>query len=331
MENLESALELLIEEEVSRRVKELSDDVAHYKDIAKAIPALESKIKCLTSESENRDVEVTLLSHITKENVADIIGVFVPATWKESQHFSDDGRVPAWFPLVVNHYRNREFVFQLLDIANVKYPSWAKNLILPYEWDSDVLDIFFANMKNHYVCNGAIFGRNIDFWYRQWSQFQFDPIVALSHQYSEVPWQFVLRNPLLVEKKYIDKMIIAISSQPHGEYFLEIFKYQEDLGNVRYQFVNKLEPGGNTSQYHNVWVGEFLQKNISSAEDDKAISIMANAFKSGKVSSIPKISPELITEAINSIDKPKNLFSVVASLRNYTDAEKLKIIKHISE
>jgi hypothetical protein len=110
----------------------------------------------------------------------------------------------------------------------ISYPNWLKTFIMPYEYGEELLDVFFDYLSCHYVCNGCIYSGNYGFWYNEWSNHRFDPKEALQHSYSELPWQLILKNPLLSTEKYFNKIVKSIeTNNTHACYFYKIDEYQE--------------------------------------------------------------------------------------------------------
>lgn len=83
---------------------------------------------------------------------------------------------------------------------DIKLPDNIYNFRLPIDWNEEEMDIFFNNMYNHYCINGNIFERNLK-WYRTSSLNSVKEQCIKST--SNIPWQFVLRNPILKKEKYL--------------------------------------------------------------------------------------------------------------------------------
>lgn len=134
--------------------------------------------------------------------------------------------VPTWLGAIVNYYNNREFVIQVLNLLHIKMPDNISKFRLPMDWAEEELDCFFETMRNHIVCNGCTFKDNLRFW----KPFALKSVKDnCNTNYSEIPWQFVLRNPILLKKKYLKKIGQMAFSEPYiagWRYFFRIDEYQ---------------------------------------------------------------------------------------------------------
>ena len=130
---------------------------------------------------------------------------------------------PLWIGALTMYYSHKEEVLQLLKMIDVRLPKNVENFRLPIDWTEEEMDIFFSTMYNHYVCNSCIYKENLRFWGR-------NALETVEKQcktnYSEIPWQYILRNPILKREKYLIQIGKHIADQSsHWNYFSEIDRY----------------------------------------------------------------------------------------------------------
>jgi hypothetical protein len=174
---------------------------------------------------------------MTKENIVNIIDILFTKDYNEKSY----DKVPVWFELIVNYYSNRASILSILRSVGYEVPNWADSVMLPSDWSKEYLDLFFDNISKHYVCNGCIYSDNIGFWYGEHRSSLIDIPKMITHSsYSEIPWQFVLRNPLLNSKEYVLKMAQAINKGSHGEYFSKVTEFQKLNQDNLEEFINNI-------------------------------------------------------------------------------------------
>ena len=174
--------------------------------------------------------------------------------------------VPTWLGAIVNYYSNREFVIQVLNLLHVPMPDNIAKFRLPMDWTEEELDCFFDTMHNHIVCNGCTFKDNLRFW----KPFALSSVEDnCNTNYSEIPWQFVLRNPILLKDKYLKK-IGQMAFEEHyisgWRYFYHIDKYQDLTTKQLKTIITNIEPcGANISKDNEVC--KFLLRHIELIDD----------------------------------------------------------------
>lgn len=263
--------------------KDIKSDLEYYKNIAekREKELSEQKLKVKSLESENKKLHNTnemsqiVLPRITKENVENIISNLFEKTFHEDTH-----DCPLHWSLYVNYYKDREQILKILNYAGVEVP-YDSSVILPHEWDKVTLDKFFERMGSHVNCNGSNYKGNLRFWTYKHAQNPFNYT-----SYSEISWQFVLRNPFLNSKEYALKMAKEMSSQlgfNNGYKFAKIDEYQ-DLSDdvikilVENTSIDKKNMKGD--------VGQFLIRHVEYVKNDETLeiilSILGNMWRSYK-------------------------------------------------
>ena len=135
--------------------------------------------------------------------------------------------VPLWLGILTQYYSHKDEAIEFLRLLDVKLPDKIENFRLPIDWTEQELDVFFDTMHNHVNCNGCVYEENLRFWGKC-------SLISVEDQckktyYDEIPWQYVLRNPLLKKEKYLEQigkhMISTISS--NWSKFSKIDEYLE--------------------------------------------------------------------------------------------------------
>lgn len=263
--------------------KDIKADLEYYKNIAekreKELTELKLKVKSLELENKKlhktNDVAEIILPRITKENVESIISDLFEKTFHEETH-----DCPLHWGLYVNYYKDREQILKILNYAGVEVP-YDSSVILPHEWDKVALDKFFDRMGSHVNCNGANYKGNLRFWGYRYAQ---DPFNHTS--YSEIPWQFVLRNPLLNSKEYAFKMAKEMSCKSgfnNGYKFSKIDEYQDLNDDVIKILVENISLDKKNMKGD---IGQFLIRHVEYVNDDDAletiVGILNNMWRSYK-------------------------------------------------
>ena len=239
--------------EVDCIVREAIDKIkATIKQEAMAdIEADKQKIERL--ESENRRLQKEWVSAVdakkTVESTNSILSALSSSMTKEKSikllylaydpDFDEpvSERVPEWFRALINFNSHKDDVITFLRRCGWDIPNKAYALKLPCHYNEQELDYFFETLRNHYVCNCQIYSHNLEFWYpTRWDA----PVDNMKTQYSEIPWQFLLRNKLLDSDKYIDKMANAINKGDNGGWFIKVFSYGCLSDESKRKLINKL-------------------------------------------------------------------------------------------
>ena len=112
--------------------------------------------------------------------------------------------VPLWLGILTQYYSHKDEAIEFLRLLDVKLPDKIENFRLPIDWTEQELDVFFDTMHNHVNCNGCVYEENLRFWGK-------NSLMSVEDQckktyYDEIPWQYVLRNPLLKKEKYLEQI-----------------------------------------------------------------------------------------------------------------------------
>lgn len=135
--------------------------------------------------------------------------------------------VPLWLGILTQYYSHKDEAIEFLRLLDVKLPDKIENFRLPIDWTEQELDVFFDTMHNHVNCNCCVYEGNLRFWGKH-------SLMSVEDQckttyYDEIPWQYVLRNPLLKKEKYLERIGKHMISIPSSNWskFSKIDEYLE--------------------------------------------------------------------------------------------------------
>lgn len=287
-------------------------------------------LKKTNKELEDRNkVSVTsevisqiITNQITEDNVYKIIKALFPITFDES-----DRDCPSFWSTYVNYYDNRKDVVALLRFAGVEIANELEGIVLPHEWNEELLDKFFDTMYAHYNCNGTMYEENLRFWDYKMAAHPFD--TKYFSCYDEIPWQFVLRNPLLNSQKYALKIAKEMNNGGHGLYFSKICRYQELSQEVLQTIVDNLDITNTTNKQEMV---DFLVANIELVNDEKKLDklyLAVGSKYSGEkyILQMPKKYQIKYAKSLNNIEKRFNFLQKT----NFSKEEKIDIMNDLFE
>jgi len=223
------------------------------------IRQLKDEVKLLKDKCKNSLFIDLVSSNITKENFTDFLSVIYKKDYREP--WSEE-ETPLWLGVLTEYYSHKDEIIELFNIFNIKTPSNINNFRLPNDWSEEELDIFFDTMINHYNCNNNSYQYNLRFWGTN----SLKPVKEQCNKnYSEIPWQYVLRNPLLRKEKYL-KLMGQKMTEPNGDKFAKIYCYQDlnenevktILDNIDYTKLVRLQGD----------IGSFILKHIHLIDSD---------------------------------------------------------------
>jgi hypothetical protein len=183
--------------------------------------------------------------------------------------------VPLWIGAMTQFYSNKETVIEILKMFDVKLPDKIENFRLPIDWNEEELDMFFDTVNNHVNCNGCTFEDNLRFWGRK----SLDDVKTQCYKsgYSEIPWQYVLRNPLIKKEKYLKKIGQNAFTPWRWNNFYRIDKYQ-DLSEEEIKIIlNNIDY---TKMKNKGDVEEFVLRHLKLIENDAFLEKIYSLFYS---------------------------------------------------
>jgi len=285
------------------------------KKLQKKIKSLEIDNKRLHEENEmlkknNKTFEIEnkrliadetiaklIASNINKENVYKLIESLFEKTFDESTYDCPD----FWYTFV-NYYNNRADIIALLKYAGIRIPSEIETIILPHEWNEELLDKFFDTMLSHHNQDSP-YKENLRFWKYRMAAKPFENSKYIGCD--EIPWQFVLRNPLLNTKNYALKIVKAMNDGGNGLKFSEICTYQKLSEEILTIIVDGLEVNDKTREGELV---DFLEKHIEMVKEkcklDYLYPIIASKWKRGNtILKMPKEYQIKYAKSLKELDE----------------------------
>ena len=253
LDNLHTFIKFLIKDEVNKKHKELIEENSNLKTKLAELQVLNNSIQSkLDDELElknklNENISLSnnildslkykIMKIVTEQvdaeklkycsnrkcydeyRIGQLLMNFLDSCYQFTFNEKLDRNCPLWLILVVRYYTDKEDIIKLLKYLDVSYPSNINSFRLPIDWTEEELDIFFDNIYNHYNCNNCIYDDNLRFW----SPFCLESVKQqCTGNYSEIPWQYVLRNPLILKTKYYDKVLNNFNDCSNWDNFFEI-------------------------------------------------------------------------------------------------------------
>lgn len=249
-----------------------------------------------------------MATKLTKDNVFQYIDALYTKSYHESPEFKGD--IPNWFIYLINYWNDRDDLLELYGQVGIELPkSFMQNFQHPIDWDKETLHLFIDKLSDHYVCNSRIYSINLDFWYKRMRSYDFNTKKWLSSgNYTEAPWQFVLRNPQWNDTELVLRIIDEINSgRNNSTYFFALPSYVGlsdrciDLM-LKYIQWDKLEKYGkqsahdfiklvmDSSKQYSDSLYEFLYSrlNLSYCDNDamKVVNLLPNKYKIAYLSNV---------------------------------------------
>lgn len=177
--------------ELACEVHNLNDEINQLKQNIEDNKFLTSLINSIrTSKGE-----------VFEQKIFQLLDIVFETDFKENWQ-----EVPIWLHALTQYYSHKEEVIQFLKSMGTKValPKNVENFRLPIDWTEEEMDVFFENMHKHVNCNGCSYKDNLRFW-------SVSGLLSVRNQclqqpYSEIPWQYVLRNPILKKEKYLKQI-----------------------------------------------------------------------------------------------------------------------------
>lgn len=211
----------------------------------------------------------------------DILLNFLSYFWK-ADYTENSCDVPLWLIALTNYYSHKDEVIELLKILNIELPKNIENFRLPIDWTEAEMDIFFTTVYNHYNYNGCTYERNLKFW----GTFSLDSVEEqCNRQYSGIPWQFVLRNPILKKEKYLRQIGEHFTNKNSWSSFLKIDEYlslnDDEIKTIidNIDFV-KMSLDKNIKNFENNNNSKFLLRHINLIQNSIFLDKIYDMFKS---------------------------------------------------
>ena len=261
----ESTLDYIIQDlvdNVKRQVidesnSEISFIINENKKLKEENEELQKSINDITSQNNDNNLfdsiwgsiknnlmkKVPLEEQLAKNNkVYDFLSLIYDKDYVEKL----DANTPLWIGILTQWYSHKNEMIQIMQSLAISTPKNISNFRLPVDWTEEELDTFFDTIYNHTNCNGCTYEGNLRFWSDSSLE---DVKTQCNRSYSEIPWQYVLRNPLLKNEKYLAAIGKGAYLSKCSNYFkfFKIETYQDltdeqikvIIDNMEYQKMNK--------------------------------------------------------------------------------------------
>lgn len=179
-------------------------------------------------------------------------------------------------------------------------------------------------MYAHYNCNGETYENNLRFWTYSMAAHPFDK--KYFSCYDEIPWQFVLRNPLLNSQKYAIKIAEEINKDGNGVYFSKICHYQELSPDVLQTIVSNLKAPQCPI------ITDFLINNIELVTDKKILNnlYLTLVDKYGGTKYILQMPEEYQKKYVKSLDNLEKMINFL-NMTKFSKEKKMELLGNIFE
>lgn len=319
-EELKNYLIESAQSDTSNEIKRLSSE---NRELRKEIKKLSEQNDDLQKKNKivvaNDKVTQIITNQISEGNVCRLIESLFPQTFHENTYDT-----PLFWAMYVNYYNDRKNVVSLLRFAGVKIPDELEDIVLPHEWNEELLDKFFNTMYAHYNCNGETYENNLRFWTYSMAAHPFDK--KYFSCYDEIPWQFVLRNPLLNSQKYAVKIAEEMNKGDNGIYFSKICDYQELSQDVLQTIIDNLKAPKNKV------ITDFLINHIELVKDKKVLNklYLVLVDKYGGTKYILQMPEEYQEKYVKSLDNPEKMINFL-NMTKFSKEKKMKLLGNIFE
>lgn len=205
---------------------------------------------------------------------------------------------PVWLGVVTQWYSHRHELIALMRILKVKLPDKIDSFRLPIDWTEEELDIMFQYMYNHSNTNNATFENNLRFW-GEASLHSVKEQCAGGHRdiawyISNLPWQYVLRNPNLKKEKFL-RLIGEnfFNTSEHYDNFYALEEYQFLSKEEREIIINSIIPETAFNCDRTKSAIKFCKENMRLIKDKKLLGFICSTITSYEIeySSLPYKMP----------------------------------------
>jgi len=326
----------LIENEVKIRVKSIVDDNVKLKNeitsLTKECTTLKSKLSEVSDKSDIIETGKHIMSFFSEGNIENFIKL--KPTYNISMSDSGMNSIPIWFYLILKYWKNKADIYNIFKFFNFSIPNWAKDIKIPQEWNKEECIYFTQTIGKHYVCNGQIYSQNLGFWYQDQGHNLTDAkLMMFGKTYSEIPWQFVLANPLwLNDDEVFNSMINCIKqNKEHSQYFLEIETYAcKIMTPNQIKLLIKAIISSEKTKSINSFQIKFVLNNLDRIElkkDDKLIIdfVLKNSFNKKPHPN----STEIIHICyIDTLKELKEKINYIEDCEKFTKSKKAELVKN---
>lgn len=274
-----ASIDEMIDKIIVEATKEIQDELTNVNDELENLQTKYSKLQNENKKLKDIVSKYNCVSEITALFASENFNKMRPLFNLKHNDIPINGmhadEIPDWFKYVFHYYEDKDKLFNIMDLFNIKYPEWAKNYKMPYDYTEDELMIFIDPSYSRTVCNGCYFEDNIGFFWEniQYCHADTNKILTNKRSFTDyIPWQLVLSNPLWSTDILFNKILEAIYADRYTSWnFFTIQKYTK-ISNDQILELLKLIPTHNLYGVHK----EFLKMNENIIRGN---SIFADKFK----------------------------------------------------
>lgn len=312
-------------------VKQNAEVLKKNTELSYEVHNLNDEIKQLKQNIEENKFLVSLINSIKTSKGEDFerkIFQFLDIVFK-TEYEENWQDVPIWLHALTQYYSHKEEIIRFLKSMGTKVmlPKNVENFRLPIDWTEEEMDIFFENIYKHVNCNGCSYKDNLRFW-------SISSLLSVRDQcvqqtYSEIPWQYVLRNPILKKEKYLKQIGEHLTDDYANWYKFEKIQDYLDLNEEEIKII--LENINYVLLTSKTAAMDFAFKNIKLVENEIILDKVFVHYKDSYV------MPEKILEFPYAYvrqwytNKIKGNYSIINWLNNnkktFTKEEREELIK----
>lgn len=255
-------------DELKKALSKTEKDLRELKKNMEKFSLMESLVDGIKNTVENAESK--------NEKIYDFLDLVFKRDYIEQTYDA-----PLWIGAMTQFYSNRDKVIEILKMFDIKLPNGIENFRLPIDWNETELDIFFDTMSNHYNCNGSTYEGNLGYWRSASLE---DVKTQCNRNYSQIPWQYVLRNPLLKNEKYLKKIgQNAYGSKGYSGHWISFYRIdryldlsEEEVKTIlnNINFTDMKNPKLNNGDE----ISKFILRNLKYVEGDELLNKIYSSF-----------------------------------------------------
>ena len=281
-----------INSENDRLKKELSEAKGSQSKLIAEVTELKARLNDISVSELYLDV---LRDRIKNDNtfMYQIASVLYEKDYNEGTYDT-----PVWLGVVAQWYSHRRELIALMRVLRVKLPDNIDLFRLPMDWTEEELDIMFQYMHNHSNTNNEVFENNLRFWGEASLRSVKEQCTGCHRDSawhtSNLPWQYVLRNPNLKKEKFlrlIGENLFCTSR--HFDNFCMLEKYQALTKEERGIIISSIAPETAVNCDSTKTVIKFCKENMRLIKDRKLLDFICSTVTSYEIeySSLPYKMP----------------------------------------
>ena len=266
--------ETIINEQIDEKVKEIKEE---NKKLTEQNILLKQKYSESLQQIENLNLEEILSKRVKDVVKKDPERIFILLNYLYQKDFNENTyNAPIWIGCLTQYYSHKTEVLNILKRI-IPLPENIDDFRLPLDWTEKELDIFFNTMNNHVNTNACVYNNNLGFWAQHALKSVHDQCKKISHD--NIPWQFLLRNPLLKKEKYLKQIGKHLTDRNSNWYKFALIKHYLSLEDSETKIILDNIDAVLFGPKSNAW--DFVLNNLSLVENEV---ILDKVYVEGKAS-----------------------------------------------